>query len=292
MPLASTTRSPHGRLTTARDPMSSTSGQPTGGSSSSKHSECPSTRAGQRGLACGGRDGAEGHVPSRSRRERGRARDHQARLWGRSLWPLAGRAEPSLLVLAFPPRNPEQMHSWITRINVVAAMFSAPPFPAAIGSQKKFSRPLLPSSCTRLSQVGPSAWGRGLGLWRRARSACPERGQDLDRTAGRGISWLSLVPLQLFIEQKGLKKKHSLVLEGIKFCCKTASRRAGCRRRFPQRACALGCHVWKARGSTWDPGWTWKSHASPGPSWLQPGGEGNGVLMPCHLSPGRAGEEP
>ena len=46
------------------------------------------------------------------------------------------------------------MHSWITRINVVAAMFSAPPFPAAIGSQKKFSRPLLPSSCTRLSQVG------------------------------------------------------------------------------------------------------------------------------------------
>eukprot|EP00079_Xenopus_tropicalis_P037669 XP_017951440.1 PREDICTED: PH and SEC7 domain-containing protein 1-like [Xenopus tropicalis] len=44
------------------------------------------------------------------------------------------------------------MHSWITRINVVAAMFSAPPFPAAIGSYKKFSRPLLPSSITRLSQ--------------------------------------------------------------------------------------------------------------------------------------------
>lgn len=77
MPLASTTRSPRGRLTTARDPMSSTSGQPTGGSSSSKHSECPSTRAGQRGLTCGGRDGAEGHVLARSRRERGRARDHQ-----------------------------------------------------------------------------------------------------------------------------------------------------------------------------------------------------------------------
>lgn len=61
------------------------------------------------------------------------------------------------------------MHSWITRINVVAAMFSAPPFPAAIGSQKKFSRPLLPSSCTRLSQVGhdmgkPRAWDRPLGL--------------------------------------------------------------------------------------------------------------------------------
>lgn len=50
-------------------------------------------------------------------------------------------------------RNPEQMQSWITRINVVAAMFSAPPFPAAIGSQKRFSRPLLPGSNTKLSQV-------------------------------------------------------------------------------------------------------------------------------------------
>uniref|UniRef100_A0AAY4BZA3 SEC7 domain-containing protein n=1 Tax=Denticeps clupeoides TaxID=299321 RepID=A0AAY4BZA3_9TELE len=44
------------------------------------------------------------------------------------------------------------MQSWITRINTVAAMFSAPPFPAAIGSQKKFSRPLLPGSTTKLSQ--------------------------------------------------------------------------------------------------------------------------------------------
>nr|XP_034993409.1 PH and SEC7 domain-containing protein 1 [Zootoca vivipara] len=55
-------------------------------------------------------------------------------------------------VFLFQAQNTEQMNSWITRINVVAAMFSAPPFPAAIGSQKKFSRPLLPSSTTRLSQ--------------------------------------------------------------------------------------------------------------------------------------------
>ncbi|XP_074855916.1 PH and SEC7 domain-containing protein 1 isoform X2 [Carettochelys insculpta] len=55
-------------------------------------------------------------------------------------------------VFLFQAPTAEQMHSWITRINVVAAMFSAPPFPAAIGSQKKFSRPLLPSSTTRLSQ--------------------------------------------------------------------------------------------------------------------------------------------
>ncbi|XP_063163914.1 PH and SEC7 domain-containing protein 1-like [Candoia aspera] len=55
-------------------------------------------------------------------------------------------------VFLFQAQNTDQMHSWITRINVVAAMFSAPPFPAAIGSQKKFTRPLLPSSTTRLSQ--------------------------------------------------------------------------------------------------------------------------------------------
>lgn len=48
--------------------------------------------------------------------------------------------------------TPEQMQSWITRINVLAAMFSAPPFPAAIGSQKRFSRPLLPGSNTKLTQ--------------------------------------------------------------------------------------------------------------------------------------------
>ncbi|XP_017289171.1 uncharacterized protein LOC108246240 isoform X2 [Kryptolebias marmoratus] len=55
-------------------------------------------------------------------------------------------------VFLFQAPNPEQMQSWITRINMVAAMFSAPPFPAAVGSQKRFSRPLLPGSNTKLSQ--------------------------------------------------------------------------------------------------------------------------------------------
>ncbi|KAF7240037.1 PH and SEC7 domain-containing protein 2 [Varanus komodoensis] len=50
--------------------------------------------------------------------------------------------------------SPEEMESWINKINSVAAVFSAPPFPAAIGSQKKFSRPLLPASTTKLSQSG------------------------------------------------------------------------------------------------------------------------------------------
>ncbi|XP_063047334.1 uncharacterized protein psda [Engraulis encrasicolus] len=55
-------------------------------------------------------------------------------------------------VFLFQAPNAEQMQSWITRINTVSAMFSAPPFPAAIGSQKKFSRPLLPGSTTKLTQ--------------------------------------------------------------------------------------------------------------------------------------------
>ncbi|XP_066520657.1 PH and SEC7 domain-containing protein 1 [Hoplias malabaricus] len=55
-------------------------------------------------------------------------------------------------VYLFQAPNAEQMQSWITRINTVAAMFSAPPLPAAIGSQKKFSRPLLPGSTSKLSQ--------------------------------------------------------------------------------------------------------------------------------------------
>ncbi|XP_077389226.1 PH and SEC7 domain-containing protein 2 [Festucalex cinctus] len=46
----------------------------------------------------------------------------------------------------------EEMMSWIFRINLVAALFSAPAFPAAIGSMKKFCRPILPSSSTRLNQ--------------------------------------------------------------------------------------------------------------------------------------------
>ncbi|XP_037836841.1 PH and SEC7 domain-containing protein 1-like isoform X1 [Kryptolebias marmoratus] len=55
-------------------------------------------------------------------------------------------------VYLFQAPNAEQMQSWITRINTVAAMFSSPPFPAAIGSQKKFSRPLLPGSMSKQSE--------------------------------------------------------------------------------------------------------------------------------------------
>uniref|UniRef100_H3ACU0 SEC7 domain-containing protein n=1 Tax=Latimeria chalumnae TaxID=7897 RepID=H3ACU0_LATCH len=49
-------------------------------------------------------------------------------------------------VFLFLTENTEQMNSWITWINLVAAMFSSPPFPAAVGSQRRFVRPILPAS--------------------------------------------------------------------------------------------------------------------------------------------------
>ncbi|XP_067901163.1 PH and SEC7 domain-containing protein 1 isoform X2 [Heterodontus francisci] len=55
-------------------------------------------------------------------------------------------------VFLFQAQSPEEMESWINKMNLVAAMFSAPPFPAAIGSQKRFSRPLLPATTTKMTQ--------------------------------------------------------------------------------------------------------------------------------------------
>ncbi|KAM4866767.1 PH and SEC7 domain-containing protein 4-like [Thomomys bottae] len=39
-----------------------------------------------------------------------------------------------------------EMTSWISRINLAAATHSSPPFPAAVGSQRRFVRPILPVS--------------------------------------------------------------------------------------------------------------------------------------------------
>nr|XP_045004192.1 PH and SEC7 domain-containing protein 4 isoform X1 [Jaculus jaculus]XP_045004193.1 PH and SEC7 domain-containing protein 4 isoform X1 [Jaculus jaculus]XP_045004194.1 PH and SEC7 domain-containing protein 4 isoform X1 [Jaculus jaculus] len=46
----------------------------------------------------------------------------------------------------FQAPTAKEMASWIARINLAAAMHSAPPFPAAVGSQRRFVRPILPMS--------------------------------------------------------------------------------------------------------------------------------------------------
>ncbi|XP_017687369.1 PREDICTED: PH and SEC7 domain-containing protein 4-like [Lepidothrix coronata] len=94
-------------------------------------------------------------------------------------------AERRLFLFQAP--TPEEMLSWISRINLVAALFSSPPFPAAVGSQRRFVRPILPTAPSRsppeeqlrcheqwLERVGqellehqrhlPEGWGRARDL--------------------------------------------------------------------------------------------------------------------------------
>lgn len=49
--------------------------------------------------------------------------------------------------------DPKELQSWIDTINFVCASFSSQPLEGAVGSQKKFQRPLLPCSHTKLNLV-------------------------------------------------------------------------------------------------------------------------------------------
>nr|CAD7409599.1 unnamed protein product [Timema cristinae] len=51
----------------------------------------------------------------------------------------------------FQTSDSKELQSWIDTINLVCASFSAQPLAGAVGSQRKFQRPLLPCSHTRLS---------------------------------------------------------------------------------------------------------------------------------------------
>ncbi|XP_077594046.1 PH and SEC7 domain-containing protein 3 [Stigmatopora nigra] len=49
-------------------------------------------------------------------------------------------------IFLFQASSKMEMISWISRINLVAGLHSSPPFPAAVGSQRRFCRPILPAS--------------------------------------------------------------------------------------------------------------------------------------------------
>ncbi|XP_072309194.1 uncharacterized protein [Eucyclogobius newberryi] len=49
-------------------------------------------------------------------------------------------------VFLFQASSKAEMASWVNRINLVSALHSSPPFPAAVGSQRRFCRPILPAS--------------------------------------------------------------------------------------------------------------------------------------------------
>lgn len=53
----------------------------------------------------------------------------------------------------FQTSDPKELQSWIDTINFVCGSFSAPPLEGGVGSQKRFQRPLLPSSHTKLPLV-------------------------------------------------------------------------------------------------------------------------------------------
>ncbi|XP_049870290.1 PH and SEC7 domain-containing protein-like [Pectinophora gossypiella] len=51
----------------------------------------------------------------------------------------------------FQTSDSKELCSWVETINFVCAAYSAPPLAGAVGSQRKFQRPLLPCAHTRLS---------------------------------------------------------------------------------------------------------------------------------------------
>lgn len=71
------------------------------------------------------------------------------------------RATHSEIWFVFVLRSKTEMNSWISRINLVSALHSSPPFPAAVGSQRKFFRPILPatqSAHTLVHNDTPLSW--------------------------------------------------------------------------------------------------------------------------------------
>lgn len=53
----------------------------------------------------------------------------------------------------FQTSDSKELQSWIDTINYVCAANSAPPLEGGVGSQKRFQRPLLPNTHTKLNLV-------------------------------------------------------------------------------------------------------------------------------------------
>lgn len=74
-----------------------------------------------------------------------------------------GLGNPWRHTTSFAHSTAKEMASWIARINLAAATHSAPPFPAAVGSQRRFVRPILPMSPAQSSLVLPPLTSQGCG---------------------------------------------------------------------------------------------------------------------------------
>ncbi|NXF56047.1 PSD4 protein, partial [Oceanites oceanicus] len=111
-------------------------------------------------------------------------------------------------VFLFQAPTPEEMFSWISRINLVAALFSSPPFPAAVGSQRRFVRPILPAAPSRSPPVSPHCQD-GVGG---CTHGCPPsptpspHGQEEQHRSHE--AWMERVAQELFEHQRNLPEKR------------------------------------------------------------------------------------
>ncbi|XP_013859141.1 PH and SEC7 domain-containing protein 1 [Austrofundulus limnaeus] len=65
-------------------------------------------------------------------------------------------------VFLFQASSKMEMNSWINRINFISALHSSPPFAAAVGSQRRFFRPILPCSQSAFSLDRQQQFHRGM----------------------------------------------------------------------------------------------------------------------------------
>ncbi|XP_057262806.1 PH and SEC7 domain-containing protein 4-like, partial [Pezoporus wallicus] len=90
----------------------------------------------------------------------------------------------------FQAPTPREMLAWIERLNLAAALLSAPPFPAAVGSQRGPARPLLPAA---LSRSPPEEQRRSHAAWME-RVERELRQQRAWQHRGRGGTDIALAP--------------------------------------------------------------------------------------------------
>ncbi|ELK14858.1 PH and SEC7 domain-containing protein 4 [Pteropus alecto] len=107
----------------------------------------------------------------------------------------------------FQAPTAKEMSSWIARINLAAATHSAPPFPAAVGSQRRFVRPILPAGPAQSSLVRRAAERC---VWR-VGGVCATLGPELGRArAGAALGEALLctsVPVG-FLSALGLQEEQ------------------------------------------------------------------------------------
>ncbi|XP_068776883.1 PH and SEC7 domain-containing protein 4-like isoform X3 [Struthio camelus] len=158
-------------------------------------------------------------------------------------------------VFLFQAPSAEEMSSWISRINLVAALFSSPPFPAAVSSQRRFIRPILPAAPSR---------------------SAPEEQHRSHET------WMDQFAAELFEHQRNLPDKRGRARDLDEYRLKKEYLLYE-KRRYETYVQLL--ETWISSGSQDLDGW--EAHAGPAAAPPEPPG-----LTKAHSSPSLAPETP